>query len=174
MNINVLAGGYWERPALHGFDHLRLLLENTSIIQGIILRRHRQVSRFLRTWERGRDLGSEVRRSDDQNSGQGKRGREEMVLEQFLLHSGWERHTVKMARTGREPITATGSKGINDLLTYGCWAIETIPPRNGKMLDGFVTIDASTVRLASEQGYDGDDRVMTVQVITESPNGLHL
>lgn len=135
----------------------------------MILRRQRQVSRFLRTWERGRDLYFEVRRSDDHNPGQGKRGKEEMALEQFILHSGWERNPIKMARLGREPLTATVVKGVRDLLTYGCWAIETVSTRNGRMIDGFNTIDTSTVRLASEQGYDGDDQVMAMQVVNGIP-----
>lgn len=169
LSGNCMAGGYWERPGLFGFDHLRLLVENTPIIQGVILRRQRQVSRFLRTWERGRDLYFKVCRSDDHNPGQGKRGKEEMALEQFILHSGWERNPIKMARLGREPLTATVIKGVRDLLTYGCWAIETVSTPNGRMIDGFNTIDGSTVRLASEQGYDGDDQVMAVQVVNGLP-----
>ena len=169
MNGNVMAGGYWERPGLYGNDHLRLLVEQMSLINGAIVKRQNQTGRFARTYERGRDLNFEVRRSDNQDPGQGKRGREEMALEQFALHSGWERHPVAMARLGREPITAVLRKGVRDLLTYGCWAIETITTRNGRMIDGISVIDASTIRLASEQGYDGDDSIIAVQVINGIP-----
>lgn len=63
-----------------------------------------------------------------------------------------------MRDLGREPLKDAVSKGVRDLMTYDAWAIETIPTRNGKMWDGFATIDASTVRLASEDGYNGDAR----------------
>lgn len=161
-------GGYWERPTGFTFEHCRALVEHMPTIQGIILRCQRQASLFLRTYERGRERYFEVRRSDDNDPGQGRRGKEEMALEQFLLHSGWERDPIRMARLGREPMTTTVSKAIRDLLTYGAWAMETVNVRNGRMIDGYHTIDASTIRLASEQGYNGDDEVIAVQVVNGS------
>ena len=169
MNGTVMPGGYWERPAIYGFEHLKLMVENTPIINGVILRRTRQVLRFLRPWERGRDLGFEVRKAGDDTTGGGTRGREERALEQFALCSGWERRPHMMKDLGREPMKDTVSKGVRDLLTYDAWALETVMTRNGRMLDGFSTIDASTIRLASETGYDGNDKITAVQIVGGIP-----
>lgn len=81
MSGAVMPGGYYERPSAFGFDHCRLLVEHTSVILGAILRRDRQVRRFLRSYERGRDLYYEVRKADAGHTGQGTRGREELALE---------------------------------------------------------------------------------------------
>ncbi|MCS6291709.1 MAG: phage portal protein [Nitrospira sp.] len=169
MSGSLMAGGYWERPGSFGFEHCRLLVENTSLILGAIMRRDRQIKRFLRSYEKGRDLYYEVRKADTDTTGQGQRGREERALEQFIACSGWERRPHLMRDLGREPMKDTISKGVRDLLTYDAWAIETVSTRNGRMIDGFATIDAATVRLASEEGYDGDDKVIAIQLVNGIP-----
>jgi len=162
-------GGYKMRPSQFGSFHLRLMVEQTPLINAIILRRQRVIGRFLRTVERNRDLGFEVRRNDETGTVKPRKGPEETALEQFVLHSGWERTPRKRQQLKHDTLTTFMTKSLRDILTLDAWAIETVPTNNGKSLFGYHAVDASTVYLASEEGYQGDDEIIAVQIVDGMP-----
>ncbi len=167
--FGTVPGGFKRRPSMFGPEHLRMMVENTPLINAIILRRDRTIKRFLRPDERARDMKFEVRKSDDVGVVRAKKGKEETKLESFLMHSGWDEDPREMRRNHRDHLTAFVSKSLRDILTLDAWAIETVPTRNGRTLDGYHAIDAATVYLASEQGYMGNDEVIAVQVVNGLP-----
>ncbi|MDO8357265.1 MAG: phage portal protein [Nitrospirota bacterium] len=167
--FGAVPGGYKQRPSQFGAPHLRALVENTPLINAIILRRIRTVSRFLRPAESKRDVYFEVRKNDARGTVSPRKGPEETALEQFLIHSGWESNPVKMRKMKRDYLSAFMTKSIRDILTLDAWAIETVPTANGKMIDAYHAVDAGTIYLASEEGYMGDDEVMAVQIVNGMP-----
>lgn len=167
--FGTVPGGYKQRPSQFGAAHLRALVENTPLINAIIMRRIRTVSRFLRPAESKRSIFFEVRRNDHSGTIKPRKGPEETALEQFLIHSGWEANPVAMRKMKRDYFSAFITKSIRDILTLDAWAIETVPTVNGKMIDGYHAVDAGTIYLASEEGYMGDDEVMAVQIVNGMP-----
>ena len=63
--FGTVPGGFKRRPSMFGPEHLRMIVENTPLINAVILRRDRTIKRFLRPNERARDMKFEVRKSDD-------------------------------------------------------------------------------------------------------------
>ena len=59
--FGAVPGGYKTRPTQFGAAHLRALVENTPLINAIIMRRIRTVTRFLRPAESRRDIYFEIR-----------------------------------------------------------------------------------------------------------------
>lgn len=167
--FGTVPGGFKRRPSMFGPEHLRMMVENVPLINAIILRRDRTIKRFLRPNERARDMKFEIRKSDDVGVLRSKKGKEETQIESFLIHSGWEEDSGLMREMHRDHITGFMSKSIRDILTLDAWAIETVPTRNGKTIDGYHAIDAATIYLASEQGYMGDDKIIAVQVVNGLP-----
>lgn len=167
--FGTVPGGFKRRPSLFGPEHLRMMVENMPLLNAVILRRDRTIKRFLRPNERSRDMKFEVRKADDSGKVRGKKGTEENKVESFLLHSGWEENPGVMRQMHRDTLPKFISKSIRDILTLDAWAIETIPTRNGRSIDGYHAIDAATIYLASEQGYMGDDAIMAVQVVNGLP-----
>lgn len=162
-------GGYRLRPSTFGAEQLRMMVEHTPLINAIILRRQRTIGRFLRPVERNRDIYFEVRRNDEAGTIKPRKGPTETALEQFLIHSGWDRDPARMTDTKRDSLTAFVAKSLRDILTLDAWAIETVRTRNGKTLASFHAVDAGTIFLASEQGYDGNDAIRTVQIVNGVP-----
>ena len=167
--FGAVPGGYKTRPTQFGAAHLRALVENTPLINAIIMRRIRTVTRFLRPAESRRDIYFEIRRNDYTGTVKERKGPEETALEQFLIHSGWEGNPVKMRKLKRDYLSAFMTKSIRDILTLDAWAIETVPTANGRMIDGYHAVDAGTVYLASEEGYMGDDEIVAIQVVNGVP-----
>jgi len=167
--VGSVPGGYITRPSAFGADHLRLMVEHTPLINAIILRRIRQIGRFLRPKESDREIGFAVRRMDGSDDANQKRDKRERAIEQFLLHGGWARTLQAKRALNRDGLTEFMAKSLRDILTLDAWAIETVPTRNNKLLDGFHCIDAATIYLASEEGYAGDDEVIAVQVVNGQP-----
>ncbi len=162
-------GSYRLRPSAFGAEALRAVVANTPCINAIILRRIRTVSRFLRTCERGRDVRFVIRQCDAPDTGYYKQNDKEKALEQLVLHSGWERDPIKKRRLGREDLMTFMGKTIRDILTLDAWTIELTEKRFGRQLDGYYAVDAATVFLASEEGYNGDDQIEYVQIVNGMP-----
>lgn len=158
-------GGYRARASIFQPEQLRMMVEHTPLLNAIIGRRERTVMRFLRPAERDRDVGFEVRRKDDERPLRTNDDAEETRLTQFVLSSGDTSDPIARKRLERDTLTEFMKKSIRDLLTLDAWAIETVRTRNRRDLSGYYGLDAGTIYLASEHGYQGDDSVVAVQLI---------
>lgn len=164
-----IPGGYRRRASMFGNEQMRMLVEAVPLINAIIGRRERTVQRFLRPSERDRDVGFEIRRKDDERPLRRNDDAMERDLTEYVLHSGMESNPIKMRSLKRDTLTQFTKKSIRDLLTLDAWAIETVMTRNGRQMAGYHAIDAATVFLASEEGYEGDDEIIAVQIINGMP-----
>ena len=84
-------GDFWERPSALGFDSLRMMVEQTPILNAIVMTRVRQVQRFARVAESNKDVpGFEIKHIE--KSHQLNKAEQESInqLNRFIGNCGWE------------------------------------------------------------------------------------
>ncbi len=161
--------GWAEKPALHsGFEFLRYFVENVDLLQAIIITRQRQVAAFCRLYNEhdGNPLGYRYYRLDGEKLTKDDQ-KELLWLDQVLQNSGTEfdprlRRWKYHRRTFSEFVQAF----VYDTLSADACPIETELTRGGE-LAGWYGLPYDTVRLAFEQGYQGNDAIVAVQVAPE-------
>lgn len=159
-------GDYYERPGAFGFDMMRSMVEQTPILNAVILTRERQIRRFCRVQETGKGPGFAIRHKD----AGAKLGESEkksiQLLEGFFTNCGWENKPRQRMRLRRDNFSGFMSKLVRDSLTLDSAAIETEWKRDRKKgLDGMYAVDGATIRLCTELGYQGDDELFALQVV---------
>ena len=165
-NLQIFAhGDYWEKPSPLGFDGLRQMVEQTPILNSIILTRIRQISRFCAPQEddgpgfviRHVDRAHELSKEEEQST---------QLLSRFMTNCGWEFNPRARRRLKRDNFSQFMSKFVRDSLTMDSAPIETEMKKNRNLgVDGFYAIDGASIRLCSEEGYKGDDEIFALQVI---------
>ena len=89
-----------------------------------------------------------------------------MELARFVQNCGWEFNPRKRKALKRTSFAQFMAKSARDSLTFDAAPIETEFKRNrGRGLDGFYAPDGSTIRLCTEEGYQGDDQITALQVV---------
>lgn len=162
----VSQGHYWDRPGILNFDSMRTMVDQTPILASIVMTRIRQVQRFCRPQMREADIGFVVRHVDPNVEMTEEQRKTTQLLQHFMLNCGWEFNPRQRKRLKRESLAHFMAKSVRDTLAMDAAPIETEFKRDRKLgLDGFYAIDGSTVRLCSEQGYEGDDEIFAVQVV---------
>jgi len=159
-------GDYHERPSVLNTDALRSMVEQTPILNAVLLTRIRQVQRFCQPQDGGRGPGFMIAHVDPQHDITPPEQRAREALTRFLTHSGWESRPRQRARLRRDPFSTLIAKATRESLTYDALAIETETQRGTGLLDGCYALDGSTIRLCPETGYRGDPDVFAVQVVT--------
>lgn len=158
-------GDYWDKPSPLGFDGLRQMVEQTPILNSIIMTRIRQVSRFTNPQEDD-GPGFTIRHADRSHKLSADEGRSIQLLNRFITNCGWEFNPRRRKILGRDNFSQFMAKSLRDTLTMDSAPIETEMKRDKRLgIDGFYALDGSTIRLCSEEGYQGDDRIFALQVI---------
>lgn len=162
-----VTGDYWERPSALGFDSLRLMVDQTPILNAVILTRMRQVQRFCRVSESNIDMpGFEIRHVDRSHQMAPEEVESAKLLNRFISHCGWETSPRKRKALKRDSFPQFMAKAVRDSLTLDSVGIETEWKRDPSLgFDGFYLVDGGTIRLCTEQGYQGDDEVFALQVV---------
>ena len=165
MQISVM-GDFYEKPGVFSFDSMRAMVEHTPILNSVIMTRIRQIQRFCRIQESGRGQGFEIRLKDreaDVTDG----NRESIgLMRDFMLNCGWESRPRHRMRLRRDDFSSFVAKLVRDSLTMDSMAIETEYKRDRKLgMDGLYAVDGATIRLCSEDGYEGDDEIFALQVV---------
>lgn len=158
-------GEYFEKPSPLGFEALRSMVEQTPILNAIVLTRIRQVQRFCNPQEDD-GPGFVIRHVDRDH--QLTKGEEESIrlLQRFVLNCGWEFNPRARRKMRRDNFSQFVSKAVRDTLSMDSAAIETEFKRDkGRGIDGFYALDGATIRLCDDEGYHGDDRLFAVQVL---------
>lgn len=160
-------GDYYEKPAVMGFDMMRRMVDQTPILSAVVMTRIRQVKRFCRVPEGGKGPGFQIRLK---NQGSNKLQKEEQqsieLLQNFFTNCGWETNPRQRARLKRDNFSNFMSKLVRDSLVLDSAPIETEFKRDRSLgLDGFYAVDGSTIRLCTEDGYQGDDEIFALQVV---------
>lgn len=158
-------GDWYDRPGPMGFDALRAMVEQTPVLSAVVLTRIRQISRFCQPSEDG-GPGFELRHIDRQHELAPEEQRSLHLLARFFQHCGWEWSPRRRRQLKRDNFTQFIAKLVRDSLTLDAAAIETeLKAKRDLGIDGLYAVDGATIRLCSEDGYQGDDAFFAVQVI---------
>jgi len=164
--MQVFANGeYYEKQTPIGFDGLRAMVEQVPILSAVVMTRVRQVNRFCSISEDG-GPGFEIRHIDRKHKLQGSEATEAKELARFFQNCGWEFSPRRRKALKRDNFAGFMAKSLRDSLSMDSAPIETEVKRDrNKGIDGFYAVDGSTIRLCSEDGYDGDDQIFALQVV---------
>lgn len=165
LRINV-QGDWYDKPSQFGFDSMRMMVDQTPILGAVIMTRIRQVQRFCRVNESGRGPGFRIttKSRDSEISDDDRKSIE--ALQGFFTNCGWEHRPRARARLKRDNLPGLMAKLVRDSLTMDSAPIETEWKRDKSLgLDGLYAVDGSTIRLCTEQGYQGDDEIFALQVV---------
>ena len=159
-------GQYWDRPGLLTFDAQRAMVDQTPILNAIVQTRIRQVARFCRPQAKASDAGFVIEHVDRNAEIGDEQRRSIQLLERFVSNCGWETDPRQRKRLRRANFGAFMASSVRDSLTLDAAPIETQFKRDRKLgLDGFNAVDGATIRLCTEDGYEGSDEVFALQVI---------
>lgn len=163
ININ---GNWFERPGMFSFDAMRAMVEQTPILNSVIMTRQRQVARFCRLQKGGKGPGFKIASKESYENVDENEQQTMKLLESFILNSGWETKPRQRMRLKRDNFSTLMSKLVRDSLTMDSMAIETEWKRDKSLgLDGLYAVDGSTIRLCTEEGYQGEDEIFALQVV---------
>jgi hypothetical protein len=165
--FNLTAQGYyWDRPGLLDFDSLRNTVAATPILNAIILTRIRQVTRFCRPQMSQSDTGFIISHVDKTLEMNDEQQQSVKLLQGFISNCGWEANPRRRKRLRRDSFAQFMAKSVRDSLTLDAAPIETEFKRDRSLgLDGFYAVDGGSIRLCTEDGYQGDDEIFALQVI---------
>lgn len=163
INVN---GDWFERPGQFSFDSMRAMVEQTPVLNAVVMTRQRQVARFCRPQQGGRGPGFKIA-SREKAENVDEREKDAMkLLESFIINSGWEKRPRQRMRLKRDNFQTLMMKLVRDSLTMDSMAIETEWKRDKSLgLDGMYAVDGATIRLCSEDGYQGEDEIFALQVV---------
>lgn len=164
LNINC---EYWERPSLLSFDALRMMVEQTPVLNAVMLTRIHQVQRFCRVAESGNDApGFEIHHIDRAHHLDKNEQASMASLSRFMSNCGWEFRPRARKALRRDALAQFMAKSVRDTLTMDSAPIELEWKRDrSRGMDGFYAVDGATIRLCSERGYHGNDEIFALQVI---------
>lgn len=163
ININ---GDWFEKPGQFTFDSMRSVVEQTPILNAVIMTRQRQVARFCRPQKSGQGPGFKIASKEKLENVDETEKQTIKLLEQFITNCGWETRPRHRLRLKRDNFSGFMAKLVRDSLTMDSMPIETEWKRNRDLgLDGLYAVDGATIRLCSEEGYRGDDEIFALQVV---------
>jgi hypothetical protein len=165
LSISIM-GDYYERPSAVGFDSMRQMVEQTPILNAIVLTRMRQVSRFCEPLEADDGPGFEIRHIDRHHQLSKEERDTCALLARFVNNCGWEFSPRRRRGLHRDNFRQFMQKVVRDSLSMDSAPIETEFKRDRRRgVDGFYAVDGSTIRLCTDKGHEGDDEVFALQVI---------
>lgn len=165
LQINI-QGDWFDRPGQFSFDAMRAMVEQTPILNAVIMTRQRQVARFCRPQKGGKGPGFKIASKEQIENVDENEQQTMKLLESFILNCGWESKPRQRLRLKRDNFSGLMAKLVRDSLTMDSMAIETEWKRDKSLgLDGIYAVDGSTIRLCSEEGYRGEDEIFALQVV---------
>jgi len=165
MQLSVM-GEFYDKPGVFGFDAMRAMVDQTPILNAVIFTRIRQIQRFCRPQDNGRGPGFEIRLRDREAEISAENRQSIQLLQGFMTNCGWENKPRQRMRLRRDDMASFMAKLTRDTLTMDSMAIETEYKRDKALgLDGMYAVDGATIRLCTEDGYQGDDEIFALQVV---------
>lgn len=159
-------GDYMERPGVIGFDMLRAMVDQTPILNAVIMTRQRQVARFCQVQESGEGPGFVIKHRDRTHEPDETERRSIELLQSFFDNCGWETNPRRRKRLKRDSFSQFMQKSVRDSLTLDSAPIELEWKRDKSQgIDGMYVVDGGTIRLCTEHGYQGDDEFYALQVV---------
>ena len=162
-------GSFIERSGGLDFSAMRSLVDQTPVLSAVVLTRIRQIQRFCRPQESGFGTGFAIRHRDRDHQIDDTEKQSIRLLERFWENCGWEFDPRQRRLLRRDSFTQFLTKLTRDTLTMDACAIETEFKRDkGIGIDGLYAIDGSTIRLCTDEGYEGNDQIIGLQVVQGS------
>lgn len=159
------SGEYWEKPSPLGYEAMRQMVDQTPVLSAVVLTRARQVARFCAPSEDG-GIGFEVRHTDKGHKPSDAEKGAMKELTTFFQNCGWERNARARKRLRRDNFPTFVSKLVRDSLTMDAAPIETeMMQDRSQGIDGLYAVDGATIRLCTDEGYEGDDAIFALQVV---------
>lgn len=159
-------GDYWERPSAFSFEAMRDMVDQTPILSAVVLTRQRQIQRFCHVNESGEGPGFAIRHVDKDHQATDSEKESMRLLGKFMTNCGWEFRPRERKKLHRSSFSQLMAKLTRDSLSMDSCPIETEMRRDPRLgMDGFYAVDGATIRLCTEQGYQGDDEKFAVQVV---------
>jgi hypothetical protein len=161
-----IQGEYYDRPSVMTFDMLRSMVASTPILNAVIITRINHVRRFARQNDSGEGPGFTIRHRDKDHKITSTEKQSIDLLSRFMTNCGWEFNPRARQRLKRTSLSDFMAMSVRDSLTMDASPIETEMKRDSRLgMDGFYAVDGSTIRLCTEDGYEGHDEVFAIQVI---------
>lgn len=164
MQLTIM-GDYYERPSVFTFDSMRAMVEQTPVLNAVIMTRIRQIQRFCKVTDN--DTPGFCIRLKDHDANPSKEDEAQIAaLESFMANCGFEANPRARLKLKRDNFSNFISKIVRDSLTMDSMPIETEFKRNRSLgIDGMYAVDGATIRLCTEQGYQGHDEIFALQVV---------
>ena len=168
--VGGMGNSRWTEPAVPGgFNFLNDVVGQVDILKAVILTRCRQVLSFCQPERENEPLGFTFRRRDGKKIGKSDEQRVRR-LEEWVLNCGDEADPRRRRRLRRDSMQAFIHKHLWDSLSADAAPVELEATRNGRSLAGLYAVPFTTVRLCTEEGYEGDDEICGLQLIDEVPH----
>ena len=162
----LINGDYIDRPGLLNFDSMRAMVDQTPVLSAIIMTRIRQVQQFCRVQEGASGPGFAIRHIDKDHRLSQSELESVQLMQRFFDNCGWEFNPRQRRRLKRDSLTQFMSKLTRDTLVLDAASIETEMKRDRSLgIDGLYAVDGGTIRLCSEEGYNGQDEIYALQVV---------
>ena len=173
LQINV-SGDWYEKPGMFSFDSMRQMVSQTPILEAVIITRINQVKRFCRAQENGVGPGFEIRLRDKEANATASDKDRIKALQGFFSNCGFESNPRKRGKLKRDDFSTFMAKLTRDSLTMDSAPIETEFKKDKSLgMDGIYAVDGATIRLCTEEGYQGDDEIRALQVVQGRPRTLY-
>jgi hypothetical protein len=165
LQLSVI-GEYYERPSALSYDSMRMMVDQTPVLNAVIMTRVRQVQRFCRVQESGEGPGFVIRHIERDHQATAAEQESIQLLQRFFSNCGWETNPRKRRKMRRDAFSQFMGKSVRDSLALDSAPIETEFKRDKSLgIDGFYAVDGATIRLCTEEGYRGDDEIIALQVV---------
>ena len=174
-DFQVQVNGDWmEKPGVIDHTMLRAMVEQTPVLNAVIMTRCRQVQRFCQVPEDGRGPGFVIRHKDKNHKPNAEEQKSIALLQDFFVNCGWEFDPRKRKRLKRDTFPQFMNKLVRDSLTLDAASIETEMKKDRRMgIDGMYAVDGGTIRLCTEDGYEDDDEIYAVQLVSGQVRTLY-
>ena len=174
--FGVVLGGsgqsrYVEMPTAGGFPFLRHIINNVDIIKAVILTRQRQIENFCQRESDQSQFGIQYINKDGSRIEDGQRKNVD-VLHDWITNCGDESDPTKRKKLRRDNMRGFVKKFVFDSLGADACPVEIQRTNNGK-ISGIYNVPFDTIRLCTEEGYEGDDQIFSVQLIDDVPHVVY-
>jgi len=174
--LGIISGGHmnhWvEKLSPFGFTALKMMVEHCPILNAAIITRIRQLNSMSCAYDSQDEhpLGfvciPKHKKVGDRLTDEEKKTAED--IQTFIMNCGdepdprkrkWIKH--------RDNMSTFIAKLVRDTLTCDAAPIETEMTQDGSKISGIYNIAAETIRIAHEEGYLGDDRIIALQIYND-------
>ena len=157
-----------EKPTAGGFVFLREVIGQVDLLKVTIMVAKQELLNFAQPIRKNQPLGFRITRRDGEKATKADVPRIR-AIEQWIANCGDITKRADRERIGRNKFREFFSKHVWDSLSLDSAPIELERGTKGGPPTGMYAPDGATIRLCTEQGYEGDDSIKAIQVIDSAP-----